>query len=372
MNRVLLVSNRVMHYRVPVYNYLHRRFEEYGWEFIVRSDELQEENPHALEFGFNEIPLEFALYKREIERANPDVVITFLRLKDLMVWPLVHWLKARGTPVAFWMKAMNYDKPTSVTSRLMYRYMQALVDGLILYSEHELDVLPPGTRRKAFPANNTVNFDSYPVVTDSREEIKREFGIPFEKVVLFVGRIDVGGQRKKVHHLIEIFRDIQTPGIGLVVVGSGMTPELLRSLNPANTRYLGELHDDREVQISKIFKMADVFSIPGHVGLGINQAFYWGLPVVTEEGGQSPEVHYLVNGRNGFIVPENDREQLKARILELLGDDDRRRKFSENARHDILANASPEGMFQGFKACVESVMQKRAAALAQLAVRGER
>jgi len=371
MKTVLLVSNRVMHYRVPVYNYLHRRFRECGWDFSVLSDELQKENPHSLDFGFKEVPLEFSRYKREIEQMNPDVVITFLRLKDLTVWPLVHWLKARRTPVAFWMKAMNYDKPTSRSSRLMYRYMQSLVDGLILYSVRELDILRPGIRRKAFAANNTVNFESYPSVPASRAEIKEEFGIPFEKIVLFVGRISVGGERKKVRHLVEIFRQIETPGVGLVIVGSGMTPELLKMLNPVNTRYLGELHDPGELQISKIFKIADVFSIPGHVGLGINQAFYWGLPVVTEHGGQSPEIHYLVDGRNGFIVPENDREQLKARILDLLNDDERRRRFSEKARHDILANASPEGMFEGFRACVESLTAGRNAAPSRVPLRGE-
>jgi glycosyltransferase involved in cell wall biosynthesis len=372
MKKILLVSNRLMHYRASVYNYFHRRFRDDGWEFIVRSDELQRQNPHSLKFDFKQIPLEFGLYKREIEQLNPDVVITFLRLKDLMLWPLVHWLKWRATPVAFWMKAMNYDKPTSIASRLMYRYMQALVDALILYSERELALLAPRARRKAFAANNTVNFESYPVVTESREDIKREFGIPFEKVVLSVGRMSVGGQRKKVQHLIDTFRQIETPGVGLVIVGSGMTPELLQELNQANTRYLGEVYDAREVQISKIFKMADVFSIPGHVGLGINQAFYWGLPIVTEEGGQSPEIHYLVDGRNGFIVAENDVEQLKSRILELLHDDERRRQFSENARHDILENASPEGMFQGFRACVESLTAREAPAPTRLALRGER
>jgi glycosyltransferase involved in cell wall biosynthesis len=371
MKKVLLVSNRVMHYRVPVYNYFWRRFQELGWDFVVRSNQLQKENPHPLEFDFKEIPLEFSKYRAEIARLNPDVVIVFLRLKDLLVWPLVHWLKARGTPVAFWMKAMNYDKPDSLTSRLMYRYMHAVFDGLILYSEHEIGLIPPRSRRKAFPANNTINFESYPEVRESREEIKRELGIPFEKVVLSVGRMGAGGQRKKVHHLIEIFRDVEMPGVGLVIVGSGMSAELLQRLNPSNTVYLGEVHDPGEVQVSKIFKMADVFSIPGHVGLGLNQAFYWGLPVVTEDWGQPPEINYLINSRNGFLVPKDDREALKNRILELLRDDAKRREFSANARHDIMTNASIEGMFRGFKACVESLTPATADGLGQIVPRGE-
>ena len=99
--------------------------------------------------------------------------------------------------------------------------------------------------------------------------------------------------------------------------------------------------------------MADVFSIPGHIGLGINQAFYWGLPAVTEEGLQPPEIHYLIDGRNGFIVPSGDLDALRSRILLLLGDDEKRKQFSENARRDILNNASIEKMYQGFARCVD-------------------
>ncbi|HEY7531182.1 MAG TPA: glycosyltransferase [Nitrospiraceae bacterium] len=359
MRRVLLVSNRVMHYRVPIYNYFWERFRERGWEFVVRSNELQKANTHPLKFDFREMTFDFAAYSSEIKRLEPDVVILFLRPKDLMIWPLVHWLKLRGTPVVFWMKAKNYDKPNSIASHLLYRYMHSLVDGLILYSAHEMDLIAPRHRRKAFPANNTVNFANYPVVHESREEIKRELGIPFDKVVLSVGRMGVGGERKKVHHLIELFASIDTPGVGLVIVGSGVKAERLQTLNTKNTIYLGEVHDPQEVRISKIFKMADVFSIPGHVGLGLNQAFYWGLPVVTEAGGQPPEIHYLINGRNGFIVPNNDTCELKRRILQLLNDDALRADFATNAKKDILENGSIAGMFAGFRDCVESAAKRR-------------
>ncbi|MBN1366085.1 MAG: glycosyltransferase, partial [Syntrophaceae bacterium] len=143
--------------------------------------------------------------------------------------------------------------------------------------------------------------------------------------------------------------------VGLVIVGEGMSAELVNKTNKNNTIYLGEIHDSRNIQISKIFKMADIFSIPGHVGLGLNQAFYWGLPVVTEEGGQPPEINYLINGRNGFIVPDNDVNKLKEKILYLIHNDEIRQEFSQNARHDILRNASVSNMYMGFKNCVDSL-----------------
>jgi glycosyltransferase involved in cell wall biosynthesis len=359
MPKILLVSNRVMHYRVPVYNWFARRFAETGWELIVRANELQKENPHPPLFDFKEIEFGVARYKNEIEAIDPDVVIVFLHLRDWIVWPLVHWLKLRRTPVVLWSKAMNYDRPESLLSRALYAYMHDLFDGLILYSEHELSRLRPRHRHKAFPANNTVNFESYPDIGESKDDIKREFGIPFDKVVLSVGRMDVGGGRKNVGHLIQIFKQIDTPGIGLVIVGSGVSSELLSAVDARNTIYLGEVHDPRDIQISKIFKMADLFSIPGHAGLGLNQAFYWGLPVVTEAGRHPPEIHYLVDGRNGYMVPEGDVNELRRRILQLLDDDDLREEFGRNARADILRHASIVNMFQGFKDCIDAVTNER-------------
>ena len=284
MTKVLLISNRVMHYRVPVYNYFEQRFREHGATFIVRSSSMQKQNPHPPQFDFKAIPFSFDAYRSEIERLQPDVVILFVHLKELMVWPLVHWLKYQGIPVALWSKAKNYDNPHNLISRCLYRYMHALCDGLILYSDQELKHVAKRHRRKAFPANNTVNFEHYPQIDDTPEDIKREFKIPYKRVVLSVGRMDVGGQRKKIDHLIEVFRNIKDDGIGLVIVGAGMSGEQLSKINPNNTMYLGEVYDPQEVQISKLFKMADVFSIPGHAGLGLNQAFFWGCPSLPKTG----------------------------------------------------------------------------------------
>ncbi len=355
MRKLLLLSNRVMHYRVSVYNYFFHEFRKCGWEFIVRSNELQRQNPHPIDFDFDTVELSFHKCRTEIQRIAPDVVILFLHLKDRAIWPLVHWLKLRRMPVAFWTKGMNLDDPGNTVSQFLYRYMHRMVDALILYSQHEVKFINQRYAAKVFVANNTVNFRDYPDIGQSKEDIKREFRIPFRKVVLSVGRMGEGGGRKKVDHLIKIFGEMNANGSGLVIVGEGVSKEALNAGAKDNVKYLGEVYDPKNIQISKIFKMADVFSIPGHVGLGLNQAFFWGLPVVTEEGPQPPEIHYLVNGRNGFIVPENDLAALKSKILYLLENDGVRRTFSENAREDILRHASIENMFDGFKRCAESL-----------------
>jgi len=359
MKTLLLISSKVPHYRVSVYNYLHRRFREHGWEFKVASNGIQPQSRLEVKFDFREIPFRFARYRRLIHEIRPAAVMFHLLLKDPLFWQLIHWLKWRGTPIVCWTKGANLDRPESRLRYHVFNHFHTLADAVVLYSDRQRAVIKPRNRHKVFVANNTVNFEDYPEVRATRDEIKAEFGIPFPKVALFAGTMGVDGDRKKVDHLLEIFRDLPRDDVGLVLVGGGMSAERRARLNPANTRYLGQVHDERNLQISKLFRAADVFVAPGHLGLALNQAFYWGLPVVTEAGHHPPEIQYLKSGRNGFMVAEDDLADFKAKMLLLLDDEELRREFSRHAREDILREASIEGMFQSFHQAVDFAIAAR-------------
>lgn len=353
MKTVLLICNKVPHYRVSVYNYLYRRFLACGWEFKVASNAMQRESKLQVQFDFREIEFKFSKYRNLINEIKPDVVMFHLHLKVRIFWLLIHWLKLKQVPVICWTKGANLDRAESKLRYHLFNYAHGLSDALILYSEKQTSYIKPRNRHKIFAANNTVNFEDYPGIKDTKEQIKAEFGIPFEKVVLFTGTMGIDGERKKVDHLIGIFGELDRPDIGLVLVGGGMSDDRKARLNLKNTRYLGQVHDSKNLQISKLFKAADVFVVPGHVGLGLNQAFYWGLPAITESGLQPPEIQYLKPGQNGFIVGENDLRGLKEKMLYLLDNDAVRAEFSRQAREDILREASIEGMFTGFRQAVE-------------------
>jgi glycosyltransferase involved in cell wall biosynthesis len=351
--KVLLISNPVMHYRVPVYNYFHKRFRESGYEFSVIANRLQEDNRKPIEFGFQQLPFDFLKYRKVITDLNPSAIILFLHMKDRIIWPLLHWFKVRRIPFAFWTKGGNWDDPDSRFKYCLFNYVHALSDALILYSAACKDYVHPRFHSKAFVANNTLNFESFPRLAETKEEIKRDLGIAFPKTVLFMGNMAADNGRKRVEHLIEIFGTLAREDVGLVLAGPGMSSDLQGRLNPRNTRYFGNVQDPEDRQISRLCKMADVCAIPGHVGLSLNQAFYWGLPVITEEGYHPPEIAYLKPGRNGFIVPSGALDAFAARILYVLDHDDVRAELSRNATIDIRREASTENMFQGFRNCVE-------------------
>jgi glycosyltransferase involved in cell wall biosynthesis len=352
---VLLVSGNVLHYRVSLYNYFWRRFADNGWHFKVLADSLEHGNQRPLQFEFRELPFGVRSYCRAIRNIQPDIVILFLHLKNPILWPLIHWLKWKGIPLISWSKGANLDEPDSRIRYHLFNYVQTISDGVLLYSANQVSLVAPRNRHKAVAATNTINTHDIPDIREPKEQTKADFGIPFQRFALFAGTMGISGERKKVAHLIEAFRDIDRTDVGAVIVGRGM-PEVLKArMNRKNTIYVGALHDPDDRQVNRLFRAADVFVVPGHVGLGLNQAFYWGLPVVTEMGNQPPEIHLLKSGRNGFIVPNGDITQLKEKVLSILGDDQLREELSKNAREDLDLEASTEGMFQGFLKAVKMV-----------------
>lgn len=361
MKNVLLISHTVLHYRVSVYNYMWKRFQDHDWNFKVLTNQIQPNNKKPIQFSYIEEGFNFRKYSKIIECDKPDAVILFLHLKDAIVWPLIHWLKWRGIPIVFWTKGGNLDHPDSIWRKWLFSYIFNQSDSLIMYSSEQLPRLSEKCRRKAIAANNAINYEEVPVIGESAEAIKKEFELPFKKLVLFVGTMGVGGERKKVQHLIEVFNRIEGNEIGCVIVGANMPEYLQRKINPLNTRYLGSLHDEKDIKISKLFKAADIFVVPGHIGLGINQAFYWGLPVITERCNQPPEIHCLKSGKNGFLVKENDLEELKEKILYLLENESIRAEFSKCARETVEQDASIESMFKGFHKAVELAVDNSSA-----------
>ena len=104
----------------------------------------------------------------------------------------MHWLKLRGIPFAFWTKGGNWGAKESRVRYELFNYIHWISDSLILYADSCKQYIKPRFHSKAFVAPNTINFEEIPTIHESKDEIKREFGIPFEKTVIFMGRIGPG------------------------------------------------------------------------------------------------------------------------------------------------------------------------------------
>lgn len=179
--------------------------------------------------------------------------------------------------------------------------------------------------------------------------IKQAFGnIPSSsKFLLFSGRIN---HYKKVHNLINCLKILleKQNNIHLIIIGEGHKKHEIVSQTEElglthNVHFLGAMFDQEEV--GQYFMLSDLFIIPGLVGLAIVHAFSYGKPLITENiNYHSPEIQYLKDGQNGFLVGEDNIREMANIILQLLNDDEMLLRLSKNALQTIQDDANISNM----------------------------
>ncbi|HUF13415.1 MAG TPA: glycosyltransferase [Longimicrobiales bacterium] len=163
-----------------------------------------------------------------------------------------------------------------------------------------------------------------------------------EREILFVGRLV---EKKGVIHLLRAMPHVQAavPGASLTIAGDGpLRPQLERAAAELGTdvRFLGV---QKPPQVAALMRRAAVMCAPFVVspngnaeGLGLTavEAQACGTPIVASPSGGSTEG--FLHGETGFLVPPGDPEALTVRLIELLGNDELRRRFGERARAFVL------------------------------------
>jgi len=349
---ILLISNKLFHYRIPVYNYFSKRFKDNGFEFFVLATEIQEDIQIKIDFNLKVIRPSLKKYQSYIQSINPVTIIFFMHLRDRISWQLL-WTQRKKTPIIYWGHGVNLQDSENRIKNFCYHIFHRFSDAIILYSNNEQKHIKYLPRDKIFIAPNSLNDKYFPKIPESKEALKKYKNLTDYKIVLFVSRIS---PIKRLTDLVAA-SNLLNDNIKIIIIGPGLEDSLLTQIktNP-KIEYWGTIYDS--LTINKAFKMSDLFCIPGMIGLSINQALYWGLPTITEDVKHSPEITYLKNGENGFIVPKGDILQLADRINHILSADEILLEFSEKSKSIIQSEANIEKMFDGFLAAVQYVLDK--------------
>jgi glycosyltransferase involved in cell wall biosynthesis len=174
------------------------------------------------------------------------------------------------------------------------------------------------------------------------ESILSRYGIKTKKNIICVGRIQ---KRKRIEHLVDAFICMNRPDIGLILVGPDIDG-VLDKIYGDNIYKLGPIYGKEKFDL---LSSADVYCLPGAVGLSIIDTFHCGLPFVTEDGDESAEIIYLKDGVNGFVVPKGDIQVMSQKLQFLLYNDEIRQKFSDGAKRIIVETGSIDMMCAGFR-----------------------
>ena len=338
MKQVLLLSNKVLHYRVKVYNDLAPILEEHGYALSVAGDSFQDDvNP----IRFDCVKLESLKdWKAAIDAKKPEAVILFLHLKDGILFDVISYCKKHQIKVIYWNHGINIADPNNIVKNAAFHRVHSKCDALITYMPCMRKHFKKKNQHKLFIAPNTLSFSGIDRSQYDNHALRAKYGISQSFVVLFVARIN---QNRRLELLTEGLKEF--PQIGLVVAGPGMSDDVLASVNShENFYYFGERYGD---EVCELFALADVFSVPGSAGLAVNEAMFWGLPFfMLSEGVHGPEKEYVVDRENG-VVAKNEN-QLISELVGLSVDRERLGKMSESCKDTFAKEMSIGAMASGF------------------------
>lgn len=352
MSNILLFDAETQHYRQSIYKYFHNELKKTGYNLHVLYDQKLNRIDNSL---FTGIKYNLRNFIRSVNDNDCNIIILFVWLRYTFLFPFMIYCKIKGIKIITWSHGINLQKKYPKIVDQLFYLRQYFSDALIIFSKNETKHIK-ASHEKLFVANNTLNFNDFPKIKGSKEDLKKKYKFENKKIVLCVGRMNTNN--RKLDHLIDVFGKITYNEIILLIIGPGVTQSQIERINKLdNSYYWGPIYNP--IKINEAYKMSDVFCMPGAIGLAVNHAFFYGLPVIVEDVPHGPEAIYIKNGMNGYFYKTGDINDLKNKIATLLYNIDLYESFSLNAKVVITEEASIEKMFEGFKNAIEFVTLKK-------------
>lgn len=346
MTRVLIIEKRMTHYRVPLYEKLRVLLAERGIELLVgygpaHASEVSRNDAGALTWA-TDVPTRYLLGGRICLQSFGAVAKTcdllVVTQENKLVSNLLHQFLPTRYKVALWGHGANLQgNPQSLAERWK-RMVSRRADWWFAYTHYTLPLLD----KAGFdPAKVTVvgnSIDTSALEQWCRESeaegvasIRTRLGIaPSAFLGVYLGSFYA---EKRLDLLFDAAREIRerVPAFALLMAGSG--PEQPRV--EAFARHHPWCHLVGQVrgrQKSDVLVAGDVILNPGAVGLGIQDGFAAGRPMVTTDGAlHGPEIAYLENGVNGDMTGPQVSDFVAA-VCRLHDDPERHARMSQQAR----------------------------------------
>ncbi len=268
-----------------------------------------------------------------------DLAIIGQENRLLVNYPLIALRRLVPMRLAFWGHGHNYQAQsvTSISERWK-RVWSMSCDWWFGYTEAvRAELLAAG-----YPGNRITVFNNS---IDTAELMSFRDELGFQEVADLRAKLQltpgwtavfVGGlhYHKRIPFLVEAAERVarRHEAFRLVIAGGGVQADALHAMK-ADRPWLKVLKPTFARDKATLMMAADVYVMPGLVGLGVLDSSVFSLPVLTTAyPGHSPEFAYLQDGVSAMVVQEWRSAAAYAEALEaLLKDEPRRRALSHGA-----------------------------------------
>lgn len=363
MARVVLLQRIIPGYRVPV---LRRLAEELDWRIVFGrnvpgSSITDAPFLHGVDFrawsagGSARFIVPVGAI---IDRFKPDAIVAEGAPGLSSTWELAARRRFGGPKLLFWSIGYHPESPHEPgrlgLAQWPYLLAYAGADAMVLYGRDGADFLRRFFPRKPlFVAANTVDTEELRRQRDRAAPAARR-GRP-ELVTL--GRLNAN---KNFAQLVQSFLAFRRrcPDAVLKIIGDGPDrPNIEAAAGDQLGRsviLLGASYDEAET--ARHLMAADLFVMAGRIGLSINHALAYDLPVMAfARGPRGPfhgsEIDYLIDGQTGFLVRDASTEGLTRRLEEVLADGrDWKAELRPGIRQFVERHLTIDRMLDGFRA----------------------
>ncbi len=356
MNKLLLLTNSIPEYRIPVYkklgNYFNLTVAHYG------------KRAESIELNFNQLILQpkkfgpFTYFKENIyQLANDFDAVLAMGELSVISYILLGFRHQRRFSLTFWGGdvSFSYTKRYDEDKRLdkIRFFLMNRADSLVFYCNYPVNRYVKDGKidpKKLFVAHNTI-------------DIPEKINIPEVKnYFLFVGTLY---KAKKIYDLLNAYHETykKIPDLQpLVIVGDGDEIDAIKlwiKENELNDHILlkGAIYDQNTLKV--IFQNAICTISPGQAGLSVLNSMAYGVPFVTSRNAfTGGEIFNISNGINGFLY-DGTVSTLSSIIEKLSRNPKVVYQLSIEAQNYYFSNATLELMVNGLVDSVMYALKKR-------------
>jgi glycosyltransferase involved in cell wall biosynthesis len=259
---------------------------------------------------------------KRLKKINPNVIV-FTGYDPHMIhvqWLFFKYAFFSNTKVLWWSHG-SIGKQGSF-GKIIRAFFYKNADGILAYSKRSKDnLIKMGVKEERIKVvNNSIPIEDYAFlnlpVLDKRNAQKNNAKIK----LIFVGKLTLV---KRIDLLVEAVAGLKEKNIQVHcdIVGTGQEGDKLK-------RMIHDLKLQNEVtmhgakygkDLHQLFFNADIYVLPGSVGLSILHAYAFGLPMITsnEMEQHSPEVELLTDKKNGLFYDQFSVPDLVGKIISM-------------------------------------------------------
>jgi glycosyltransferase involved in cell wall biosynthesis len=390
MTRILFIHNKIMWYRIPLFQALDKL---YSIKFIFTDEEKVEGLSLNYEiikrWGKSPFSVGLGLVKKLSQEDYDIVIFPPMDAPGEMIDNIFCYVMAsiRRKPYMVWSERWHCSEVKKTGIRKLYEYIDELLFGY--FCRHSSACLTSGgSKQKEYFISHGVEPEKIfiiPYLSDVAskeyhpEELKRKkdeivdvLRIENKKIILCVARLV---ERKGIDYLIKAFAQIRESrdDVVLLIIGGGCYyghdayyGDKLVDLCEKNglgdsVRFLGYMSSE---EIPFYYYLCDLLVFPSiamnfaDTGcLPVSDAMYFEKPVISTDV-VAFAYDLIHNGVNGYIVPQKDEYALTEAINKVISNSEVEKKMGIESKKILQEKFQFKDMILGFKNAFQYVIKK--------------